>query len=297
MVLNELNANGAGSYAFIADENGVIIAHSDITQNFTAIAMFTASEQQNINTLERYGANTEISAPGYGTLANAPQGSTQTVTSQIVPPGEKASYQVIGVPVSIVPWTYFVLSPTNVVTSLADQQLLNIGIIGLIVLSLAAITGIIVGRRITAPVLRSATKLQASSNYLKELAAKEQITITEQSWVVDSSQTGLSSVNYYVDATQEAASRIIATSTELERYWPQVSPEKTREVLHQIVAAALYIENAVQYQKSSGKKLSAAIDLTQQVTDQLTSSADAAIQAAEQMEQVVSQLQQVVGRD
>jgi methyl-accepting chemotaxis protein len=68
-------------------------------------------------------------------------------------------------------------------------------------------------------------------------------------------------------------------------------------VLHQIVVAAHYIENAVQYQKSSEKKLSAAIDLTQQVTDQLTSSADAAIQAAEQMEQVVSQLQQVVGRD
>jgi len=190
-----------------------------------------------------------------------------------------------------------VLSPTNVVTSLADQQLLNIGIIGLIVLLLAAITGVVVGRRITAPILQSVAKLQASSDYLKELAGKEQVTITEQSWVVDSSKTGLSSVDYYVDATQEAANRIVATSSELERYWPQVPPEQTREVLHQIVVAAHYIENAVQYQKSSGKKLSAAIDLTQQVTDQLTSNSDAAIQAAEQMEQVVSQLQQVVGRE
>ena len=297
MVLNELNANGAGSYAFITDENGVIIAHSDITQNFTAIAPFTASEQQSISTLDRYGANTKITAPGYGKLTNAPTGSTQAVTSQIVPPGQKTSYQVIGVPVSIVPWTYFVLSPTNVVTSLADQQLLNIGIIALIVLLLAAITGIIVGRRITAPVLHAVSKLQASSDYLKELAGKEQITITEQSWVVDSSKTGLSSVDYYVDATQEAANRIVSTSSELERYWAQISADQAREVLHQIVVAAHYIENAVQYQKSSGKKLSAAIDLTQQVTDQLTSSADAAIQAAEQMEQVVSQLQQVVGRE
>jgi methyl-accepting chemotaxis protein len=297
MVLNEINANGAGSYAFITDENGVIIAHSDITQNFTAIAPFTASEQQNIRTLQRYGAHTSISDPGYSHLTNAPEGSTRIVTSQIIPPGQQISYQVIGVPVSIVPWTYFVLSPTPVVTALADQQLLNIGIIALIVLLLAAVTGIIVGRRITAPVLHAVTKLQASSTHLKELAAKEQLTITEQSWVVDASKTGLSSVNYYVDASQEAATRIIKTSTELEHYWSQISPEHAKEVLHQIVVAAHYIENAVQYQQSSGKKLSAAIDLTQQVTDQLTSSADAAIQAAEQMEQVVSQLQQVVGRE
>jgi hypothetical protein len=154
-----------------------------------------------------------------------------------------------------------------------------------------------VGKRITAPVLQAVTKLQASSNHLKELAATEQVTITEQSWVVDSSKTGLSSVNYYTNATKEAAIRIITISTELGLYQPQVPPEKTKEVLHQIVVAARYIENAVQYQKTSGKKLSAAIDLTQQVTDQLIASADAATQAAEQMEQVVGQLQQVLGRE
>ncbi len=297
MVLNELNANGAGSYAFITDENGVIIAHSDINQNFTAIAPFTANEQQNIDALDRYGANTKISAPGYGTLANAPKGSNQPVTFQIVPPKQKDGYQVIGVPVSIVPWTYFVLSPTNIVTSLADQQLFNIGITGLIVLLLAAITGIIMGRRITTPVLRSVAKLQSSSQLLKDLAAKEQVTVTEQAWVVDASKTGLSSVNYYVNATQEAASRIVETGAELERHWPHVPPQQTQEVLHQIVLAAHYIENAVEYQKSSSKKLSAAIDLTQEVTDQLTTSANSATQAANQMEQVVSQLQQVVGKN
>jgi methyl-accepting chemotaxis protein len=298
MVLNELDANGAGSYAFITDENGVIIAHSDINQNFTSIASFTTSERQNIDTLDRYGANTKISAPGYGTLTNAPKGSNQPVTSQIVPPGQKNSYyQVIGVPVSIVPWTYFVLSPTNVVTSLADQQLFNIGITGLIVLLLAAITGIIMGRRITAPVLRSVTKLQSSSQLLKDLAAKEQVTVTEQAWVVDASKTGLSSVNYYVNATMEAASRIVESGTDLERRWPHVPPLQAQEVLHQIVVAAHYIENAVEYQKSSSKKLSAAIDLTQEVTGQLTTSANSATQAANQMEQVVSQLQQVVGKN
>lgn len=296
MVQNESNANGAGSYAFIVDENGMIIAHTDIAQNFTAIAPFTNSEQSNINTLDRYGGNTTIPVSNYGALANAQKQSSKQLTLQMVPPGQKSSYQVIGIPVSIVPWTYFVLSPTSVVTALADQQLLDIGIIGFIVLLLAAIVGIIVGQRITAPVLSSVTRLQSSSQLLKDLAAKEQVTITEQVWVVNSTKTGLSSVNYYMDATQEAANRIVTTSTELERRWSQVHQMERQEALHQIVVAAHYIEDAVQYQKTSSKKLSAAIDLTKQVTDQLNSSTELATETADQMEQVVSQLQQVVGK-
>jgi C4-dicarboxylate-specific signal transduction histidine kinase len=299
MVLGELGANGAGSYAFITDDNGVVIAHTDITQNFTATAPFTASQQQDISTLNRYGQNTNIPVAGYNTLANTVKSANgdQQVTFQMTPPGQKDSYQVIGIPVSIVPWTYFVLSPTNVVTSLADQQLLTIGGIGLILLLLAAIAGVIVGRSITAPVLRAATKLQSSSQLLKDFAAKEQVTITEQVWVVDASRTGLSSVNYYVDATAEAAKGIIGTGTEMEQRWHNANPEQVREVLHQMVIAAHYIANAVEYQKASSKKLSAAIDLTKQVTDQLTESAESATRAADQMEQVVGQLQQVVGKN
>ena len=275
----------------------MIIAHTDITQNFTTLAPFTPSEQNDIDTLERYGKNAKIPVLAYGALANVLKSTDPQMTFQMVPPGQKDSFQVIGKSVPIVPWIYFVLSPTTVVTALADQQLFNISIVGLLVLLLAAITGLIVGRRITVPVLSSVAELQASSQLLKDLAAKEQITITEQIWVVDSSRNGLSSVNYYVDATQEAAHYLIETSTGLAHDWPYVNPKKTKDALHQMVMAAHYIKNAVQYQKASSKKLSAAIDLTKQVTDQLILSSEAATQAAEQMEQVVSQLQQVVGKN
>jgi methyl-accepting chemotaxis protein len=296
MIIGEQGVNGTGSYAFITDENGVIIAHTDITQNLTAIAPFTASQQANINTLERYGKNTKISNLPYDKLTDVRSSASKSLTFEMVPPGQKDSYQIIGTAVPIVPWTYFVLSPTNVVTTLADQQLLDIGIVALVVLLIAAIIGIMVGRGITAPVLSSVTKLQTSSQFLKDLAAREQVTITEQVWVVDSSKTGLSSVEYYVNATQEAARRIARTGKELELQWSHLPIESVKEVFHQIVIAALYIEEAVQHQKASNKKLSAAIDLTKQVNDQLTSSAEAATAAADQMEQVVNQLQQVVGK-
>jgi len=294
-VLGEQGVNGKGSYAFITDENGVIIAHSDITQAFVAIAPFTANQQNDIGTLVRYGQNTKIPVLGYDAVSNALKSGNQLTAFEMTPPGQTQSFQVIGKAIPMVPWTYFVLSPTSVVTGLADQQLLNVGIIGLIVLLLAAVVGLFVGRGITAPVLRSVAKLRSSSQELKDLAAKEQVIITEQIWVVDSSKTGLSSVHYYTNATSAAAHQIYETGSMLEQHWSRVNPDKIKDKLHQIVRAAHYIETATQYQKESSKKLSAAIDLTQQVTEQLASSANLASSSAEQMEQVVGQLQQVAG--
>ena len=300
IVLGERGQNGTGSYAFIVDQNGVIIAHSDITQNFTAVAPFTASELKDMNMVDRYGKNAIPPVLNYSSLASAQaaeeNGQRQEVALDMVPPGHNDSFQVIGKLVPIVSWTYYVLSPTKVVTSLADQELFNIGISGLAVLLLSAITGLIVGRRITAPVLRSVERLQASSQSLKDLADREQMTITEQGWIVDSSRVGLSSVDYYIDATRTATLSMLHVGAELKHHWPYVNQAKIENGLNQMTMAASYIEKAVEHQKKDSKKLSATIDLTKQITDQLTSSAASATSAAEQMEQVVSELEHVVGK-
>lgn len=294
LVLGERDVNGQGSYAFILDQNGVVIAHTNITQVFSAIAPFTAKMQQDINSLQRY-QNINIPVLTNGTLANVQKSANTQTSFQMVPQGQKESFWVVGRTIPIVPWTYFVLSPTRVVTAIADQQLLITGIIASIVLFLAAVTGLIVGRRIMAPVLRSVTKLQKSSKSLKTLAAEEQTTAAQQMWVVDASQTGLSSIDYYANAVQTAVHHMMEIGTQLEHRWSDIQLEKTQQAIRRMVLTAQYIEKATQHQKTNSNKLSDTIELTKQVTEQLASGANAATDAAEQMEQVVSQLQQVAG--
>jgi len=296
MILSERGVNGEGSYAFILDENGVVIAHTDITKIFSAVAPFAPKMQQDISILQRY-ANIKIPVLANDTLANVQKSANTQTSFQMVPQGQKESFSVVSRVIPIVPWTYFVLSPTKVVTALADQQLFTIGIIASIVLLLAAVTGLAVGRRITAPVLHSVTKLQESSQSLKNLAAEEQTTAAQQVWVVDASKTGLSSIHYYTDAVQIAAHHMIETVTGLEHRWPDINQEKMQQALRQMIMTAYYIDKATQHQKTSNTKLSDTIELTKQVTEQLASGASAATHAAEQMEQVVSQLQQVAGKE
>ncbi len=293
MIQGEANANGKGSYAFIADENGVVIAHTDISRVFTALAPFSRTQQEEIARLKRYGQGTTIPVWPDSFLSNQArlQSSFQLTWHQ-----KEEEYQVIGLPVFVVPWTYFVLSPTSVVTALANQQLLNTGLIGIIVLLLAATLGILMGQRITRPVLRSVARLQSNSQRLKSLAAQEQAALAQQTWVVDSSRVGLSSFDYYLNTSQNAMNHIIKIGKALESQWASMPVEERQRILRQVFIATHYIDTALQRQKLHGRQLSAALDLTQQVTEQVNANAQAASQAAEQMEDVVSQLQQVVGQ-
>jgi methyl-accepting chemotaxis protein len=59
---------------------------------------------------------------------------------------------------------------------------------------------------------------------------------------------------------------------------------------------ARYIEKAADYQQKSCKTLATAIRVTSQVTEQLILGANSATESSEQLDQVVEQLREVVGR-
>ena len=109
----------------------------------------------------------------------------------MTPGGQSGMFQVAQSTLTMVPWTYFVLSPVSTVTAVANQQLFNTVVIAFIVLELAAFTGLLVGQLITRPILRSVERLRSNSGALNRLATKQQSAAPEQMWVVDSSQVGL----------------------------------------------------------------------------------------------------------
>jgi hypothetical protein len=195
-----------------------------------------------------------------------------------------------------VPWTYFVLSPLSTVTAVADQQLLITAAVTFLVLVLAGLIGLGIGRRITQPILRSVDSLLGSSQSLKALASTQQSAAGEQMWVVEASQVGLNKVEYYSQATNIAAQRLSTVGGQLKEGWQYLDSRRAEKVLEEIIAAAKYIEKARTFQDESNKSLAASIRVTTQVTEQLTTGATSAAEAAEQLEEVVNQLRSVVGK-
>jgi hypothetical protein len=213
-----------------------------------------------------------------------------------VPPGAQTTFQGAKSTATSVHWTYVVVSPLNNVTAVADDQLRLTGIITLAIIVLAAVIGLGLGRRITLPILQAVDRLRHSSQALKTLADKEQGAATQQTWVVDSSQVGLRTVQYYTNASSIALQRLNEVGKNLVARWHQVDSESARKAVRQLVNDAAYIEKAIHYQDASNKKLESTIKVTVQVADQLATGAMSATDAAEQLEQVVSQLEQVIGK-
>jgi hypothetical protein len=291
-VQSDKGANGNGSYAFILDQNGVRIADTNTHLLFTAIAPLSTQVQQTMSSENRFGTQSTI--PIKPDNQRIPLHSNTTL--QMIPAGQSEAFQVAQNALSTVPWTYVVLSPVSTVTSVADKQLTITIIIACAVLVLAALLGLGLGRFITKPILLSVERLRRNSSALKMLSTKQQSSANEQTWMIDSSQVGLQSVEYYTEATRIAAQRVRQVGIDLMQNWHSCDPIVIRHILAQMVGAAQYIEKSVRYQTSSNQKLSTAINVTTQVNEQLADGASSASSAAEELEKVVDELRQVVGQ-
>lgn len=294
IVSHDRGANGRGSYAFILDENGVRIADTESDQRFTAVAPLPPNIQASISSEERYGQTTPVPVLVDPGLAARLHSASPSPTFQLEPAGQSELFQGTQHTTSMVPWTYFVLSPMSTVTAVADQQLLIIGLVASVMFVVAALIGLFVGRRMTQPILRAVAELRRNSQALSILATRQKDAAASQTWIVDASQVGLQSVQYYTRAIQGAASHLRETERADVPRNRQFNVSAAVQIAE--LTAAQYILNATQHQDMSSQKLAATLQLATQVTEQLTTGAISATEAATQLELVVQQLRAVVGR-
>jgi len=294
IVKSEKDVNGAASYAFILDQNGVRIVDPDPTTLFTSIAPLNATLQENITAENRYGKNSALPVQADSNLRSIQSQPKPPVTFQEVPAGKNELFQVTRRPLSSVPWTYFVLTPVNEVIAVANQQLLIIVLIASAIILPVAVIGWIVGYRISSPILRSVKSLVKNNHVLNQLSEREKKASSEQVWIVEASKTGLESQQYYTDASKIAARRLNELGRGLlERR--DVDKYTTLNIVKQMVNIGLYFEKAIAYQEEANKKVAVAVKVTDEVAEQLASGAESTSEAANELDGIVNQLRQIVG--
>jgi methyl-accepting chemotaxis protein len=115
--------------------------------------------------------------------------------------------------------------------------------------------------------------------------------------MIESSQMGLQSLQYYTNATGVAARRLNSVGLQLLQQEQYLDPRsQVKQNLKEVTATAVYIQNAAAHQDASSKDLATAIRVTTQVAEQLATGAESATNASLQLEQVVEQLREIVGR-
>ncbi len=303
-VNNELQANGSASYAFILDQNGVRIAYTnpDATGQTTpaslmkAVAPISASLQNRIHSEGLYGTNTaQLGVVADATLASLQRESNPPSTLQYVPQGQHIQYEMALYRSTVVPWTYFVLRPFNLITALADQLILNVILIGSLALLFAILVGVFTGRRITLPILRSVAALRENSQSLKTLAKEEHTTASELSWMVEASDAGLQTFRQHTNASSTAAQRIYAIGRNILQTMQYIEPQRLQQGVSEMMEAAVYVERTAKQLRETNEKLLTTVRVTTQSADQLARGAKSTDESASQLEQIVGELTAVVG--
>ncbi|GLV60247.1 hypothetical protein KDH_70670 [Dictyobacter sp. S3.2.2.5] len=302
--VNNENSAAPGSYAMILDGNGVRIAYTNPDKTLTTfpaplfkpVTSLLPVVQQQVKDENLYGNSLNaVQTLADPSLASMLQDHNWPDAFNFTPATKAENYQAYQVKTHVVPWTYIVLRPMNTITSAADRQTATSIFIAAIVMVIAAVVGMLVGRTVTRPILSSVNSLVSSSEMLNTLASREQVTATEQKWIVESSQTALQSVQYYTEATSVAARKLDEIGEDLKRNWNRSDPRLAAQRLNEILGAAQYIEKVSAHQDKSNQSLGTAIRIATQVTDQLIAGATSASEASSQLQEVIRQLRQVVG--
>jgi hypothetical protein len=296
IVGKEDGANGADSYAFITDNDGIRIASSKQNELFTAVKPLSSATQTEISSDKRFGSDTPVQQLDLPAIADSlDAGQTEQSFQSVASPDDKTEFQFVRIKLATLPWTYFVLSPISTVTQVATDQVKNSLLIAGVIAVLAILIGLISGSRLSRPVQASVEDLESAALQLHGLASRQEQSAGEQHWVVDACSTGLESVRYLSDAMHQAARRIIDASNWFGDYWNRLTEEQARRTVQHLQELAHYIDEAARRQQLSSERLGKAITVTRQVSDQLVAGAGAANQSAEQLEQVVHDLHRVVG--
>lgn len=299
IVQKNTNSIGSGSYAMILDDSGIRIAGPTSLNLFTSVAPLNATLQQQITSQQRFGTTLPVQTFADPNLAHVTQGSIANSTFQDVPTSQNDNYQVVQQTLTMVPWHYFVFSPVSTVTDTATKQMQGIFILACVASLIVASAGIFFSRSISRPILQAIAQLRENSKALSTLASNQQSAASEQVWVVDSSQVGLQSVQYYTEATRVASRQLKEAALGIREVWQHrqyLNPEQIERALEHVLKVTNYIENATEYQDNSNQKLSTALKVATQVTEQLHMGATSASEAAAKLEEVVQDLRSVAGR-
>jgi Cache domain len=294
IVNSEKGANGDGSYAFILDANGVRIIDPDPQTLFTSVAPLTSQLQQSIKDEQLYGKQSNIPVLAAPTFKGGLNLKNLPVTFSVTPPGKNEVFQASWRSFSTVPWTYFVLTPQNSIYFVANQQLFITLLVALLVLIPLGLLGWLVGSSIAHPISRSVESLQLSSSALSRLSENEKRIASEQIWMMDSSEMGLKSIQYYTDTSKKAVRQLNTLGNDL-----LARPEREKRAILNGVAQMLnigrYFEQSISHQNERNRQVAVAMKTTREVAKQIESGAKSVENATTMLDQVVYQLRRIIG--
>jgi hypothetical protein len=206
-----------------------------------------------------------------------------------------AAYQAMLSPQGDFIGVLFVGEPLAGIQGLISQTTLQLAIVGGLIMVVGAIFAILLAQAITGTLQTAARQVSAASTKFGSIAAQQSAGSAQQVWAINAISQALHNLSETATDVARRADQLAQMGVQVLQRRTEISPTQIDSIINYLTRSTHDISVQSRQQASTVDRMNGAMQAVMEVAQQVARDSQQTTEGAERLEQVVRQLQRLVG--
>jgi Cache 3/Cache 2 fusion domain len=206
-----------------------------------------------------------------------------------------AAYQALYSPQHDFIGVIFVGEPLAGIQSLTTQITIQLIVIGTLITIVGIIFAFLLAQAITSTLQNAARQVNAASTKFGTIAAQQASGSSQQVWAIDAISQALRNLSETATEVAKRSEQLAQMGTQVLQRRSEISPTQIDSILNYITRSTHDISVQSRQQAATYERMNGAMQAVMEVAQQVAHDSQQTTEGAERLEQVVQQLQRMVG--
>ncbi len=206
-----------------------------------------------------------------------------------------AAYQALYSPQHDFIGVVFVAEPLAGIQNLIVNTTVQLAIVGALIMIVGAIFAILLAQAITSTLQNAARQVSGASEKFGSIAAQQSSGSAQQVWAINALSQALRNLSETASDIAKRSEQLAQMGNQVLQRRAEVSPAQVDSILNYVTRSTYDISVASRQQAATVERMNGAMQAVMEVAQQVANDSQQTTEGAERLEQVVRQLQQLLG--
>jgi hypothetical protein len=206
-----------------------------------------------------------------------------------------AAYQALYSPQKDFIGVVFVAEPLAGIQSLILNTTIQLAVVGALIMIVGAVFAILLAQAITSTLQNAARQVSGASEKFTSIAAQQSSGSAQQVWAINALSQALRNLSETATDIAKRSEQLAQMGSQVLQRRAEVSPTQVDSILNYVTRSTYDISVASRQQAATVERMNGAMQAVMEVAQQVANDSQQTTEGAERLEQVVRQLQHLVG--
>jgi hypothetical protein len=206
-----------------------------------------------------------------------------------------AAYQALYSPQKDFIGVIFVAEPLSGIQNLIVNTTVQLAVVGALIMIVGAIFAILLAQAITSTLQNAARQVSGASEKFGTIAAQQASGSAQQVWAINALSQALRNLSETATDIAKRSEQLAQMGSQVLQRRAEVSPAQVDSILNYVTRSTYDIGVASRQQAATVERMNGAMQAVMEVAQQVANDSQQTTEGAERLEQVVRQLQHLVG--